>query len=45
MPDFEDNGAVDLADMYTDNPPEDFVPEEETIDPSIIIDKDDDSNG
>lgn len=45
MPDFEDGGAVDLADMYTDHPPADFKPEEEPIDPSLIVDKDDDANG
>lgn len=41
----EDGGAVDLADMYTDHPPADFVPEEQPIDPSAIVDKDDDANG
>jgi hypothetical protein len=45
MPDLEDGGAVDLADMYTDHPPADFVPEEDIIDPSLIVDKDDDANG
>lgn len=45
MPDFEDAGAVDLADMYTDHPPADFIPEEDPIDPSLIVDKDDDANG
>jgi hypothetical protein len=45
MNNYEDGGAVDLADMYTDNPPKEFVPEEEPIDPSLIVDKDDDANG
>lgn len=45
MPDYEDGGAVDLADMYTDHPPSDFVPEEQPIDPAAIADKDDDANG
>jgi hypothetical protein len=45
MPDFEDNGAIDLADMYTDHPPIDFIPEEAPIDPSLITDKEEDPNG
>lgn len=45
MPDFEDGGAVDLADMYTDLPPADFKPEEDPLDPELIVDKDDDANG
>lgn len=45
MPDLEDGGAVDLADMYTDLPPADFKPEEDPVDPELIVDKDDDANG
>lgn len=41
----EDGGAIDLADMYTDYPPLGFIPEEQPIDPSAIVDKDDDANG
>ena len=45
MSNYDDGGAVDLADMYTDHPPAYFVPEEDPIDPSLIVDKDDDANG
>jgi hypothetical protein len=45
MPDYEDGGAIDLADMYTDIPPPNFVPEEQPVDPSAILDKDEDANG
>ena len=45
MSEYEDGGAVDLADMYTDHPPADFVPEEQPIDPASIADKDEDANG
>lgn len=44
-PEQNDGGAVDLADMYTDHPPADFIPEEDPIDPSSIVDRDDDSDG
>lgn len=41
----EDGGAVDLADMFTDHPPSDFIPEEQPIDPALIVDRNDDANG